>query len=198
MTCNNCTKCSELVLSRTQIVFPTSSNHSGLLVIGEAPGRDEDKQGEGFVGTAGITLARLLRHHDILPGTYAKANICRCRPLNNRKPTTLEIDNCLPYLAEFIREIRPRVILTIGATPTKIFCGAGNLYDKIIDREKNQSSHKYLGTAHKIILPVLGFVDFIVPTPHTSPLAFNRNAPSGEKWSAVAARQVAIATSLLL
>lgn len=196
MSCSSCSKCHLLVASRTQIVFPTKAQHNGLLVIGEAPGRDEDKQGEGFVGTAGITLARLLGNCGVLLGTYAKANICRCRPLDNRKPTTTEIDNCLPYLAEFISKIKPRVILTVGAIPTKVFCGAGNLYDKIIERSDDNSTSKCCNTAHKIIQPVLEFVGFVVPTPHTSPLAFNRNAPSGEKWSIIAAQQIAIAASL--
>jgi DNA polymerase len=193
----NCTKCPNLVLSRTQIVFPTISKRHSLLVIGEAPGRDEDIRGEGFVGVSGITLARLLNEHGIVSGDYAKANICWCRPPDNRKPTPNEIANCLPYLAEFISTIKPRVVLTVGSTPTKVFCGAGNLYDKINERSNNSSAAKCSETVHPILKSALKFIDFVVPTPHTSPLAFNRNAPSGEKWSVIAKRQIALAVTLL-
>ena len=195
--CIDCKKCEDLVDSRTQIVYPSIRGKHGLLVIGEAPGRDEDLVGEGFVGTAGKTLDRLLSHVEIFNHDYSKANICLCRPANNRQPTKQEIENCLPYLAETIQELQPKVILTVGAIPTKIFCGSGNLYDKIIERENDSSAKRCYDYAHHIIQPVLSRVGFVVPTPHTSPLAFNRNAPSGEKWAIIAKKQIAIVKALL-
>lgn len=195
--CRSCTKCPDLVTSRTRIVYPTKAHEDGLLVIGEAPGAKEDELGQGFVGTAGVTLDRLLSLQNISRDSYSRANICRCRPLDNRKPGNEEINNCLPYLAEFIAEVRPRVILTVGATPTRVFWGTGNLYDKILARPDDYAVKKCYNTAHELIKPVLQFTQFVVPTPHTSPLAFNRNAPSGQKWAVIAARQIAIAASLL-
>lgn len=194
----NCTKCSHLVASRCQIVYPTISNQSGLLVIGEAPGRDEDKIGEGFVGIAGKTLDRLLGAHGITRKDYSRANICRCRPPENRKPTTAETNSCLPYLVELITEIKPKVVLTIGSSATTIFCGKGSLYSIITRGLEKNSWHfgNYLDCAHDLIKPVLTSIGYVVPSPHTSPLAFNRNCPSGEKWAAIAAKQVAIAVKL--
>ena len=195
--CGGCTKCPDLVASRTQIVYASKAKKRGLLVVGEAPGAKEDELGEGFVGMAGVTLDRLLSPHNISRRDYSRANICRCRPQENRIPTTLEIDSCLSFLVETIIELNPRVILTVGATPTKVFCGAGNLYDKILDRQDDCSASMCHATAHELIKPVLRLVDFIVPTPHTSPLAFNRNAPSGEKWAIIAQKQIATAVARL-
>jgi uracil-DNA glycosylase len=198
--CNECVKCLNLVNSRTQIVKPTVANIGGLLVIGEAPGRDEDLIGDGFVGAAGKTLDRLLSIHNITRDKYSRTNICRCRPPENRRPNQSEIDNCLPYLAELIQSIKPKVILTVGMTPTKVFFGTGNLYDKVmLGRENNNFTAMYNcnKSSHEVIKPVLQHIDYIVPTPHTSPLAFNRNAPSGEKWSQIATEQIEIAAKLL-
>ena len=191
----NCTKCINLVHCRTQIVYPTLCKSGGLLVVGEAPGRDEDLIGEGFVGIAGKTLDRLLVAHNIQRSNYSRANICRCRPPNNRKPTVDEIEACLPFLAKLITDLKPKVILTIGATPTALFCGAGALYDKIIQQQFE--AKYYINLANPQLSKVLKHVEYIVPSPHTSPLAFNRNSPSGEKWGAVTTKQVAIATMLL-
>lgn len=196
-SCSSCTKCSELVKSRTQIVYPTCVSNSQLLVIGEAPGRDEDLSGVGFVGIAGKTLDKLLSEYGIKRSEYSLANICWCRPLENRKPTNVEIDNCLPHLANLIEELKPRVILTVGATPTRVFCGSGNLYDKILERFDSCAADICAHAAHTTIKPVLKHVGYIVPTPHTSPLAFNRNAPSGKKWSVIAKEQIEKVKELL-
>ncbi|MBP9743224.1 MAG: uracil-DNA glycosylase [Burkholderiales bacterium] len=194
----NCIKCSQLAACRSQIVYPTLCNVGGLLVIGEAPGRDEDRSGEGFVGIAGKTLDRLLNTHGITRHDYGRANICRCRPPENRKPTPTEINACLPYLVELIIELKPNVVLTIGSTPTAIFCGKGSLYSIISRGLEKNSWHfsNYLDCAHELIKPILPNMKHIIPSPHTSPLAFNRNCPSGEKWGAIAAKQIAIAVKL--
>lgn len=199
IACVSCNRCSDLVLSRTQIVYATPCRSNGLLVIGEAPGKDEDIKGEGFVGLSGKTLDRLLAKHKILRIDYARANICRCRPENNRKPTKIEINSCLPFLAQFILSIKPKVILTVGATPTSVFFGNGNLYTKIMEQRGNNnfSSEFNYEVAHPEIRSILSHVEYIVPTPHTSPLAFNRNAPSGEKWAVIAEKQIATAVHLL-
>ncbi|MDQ5921200.1 MAG: uracil-DNA glycosylase [Pseudomonadota bacterium] len=199
MVKNDCVKCTDFVNCRTQIVYPTPCHIGGLLAIGEAPGRDEDIAGEGFVGTAGKTLDKLLSAHKISRNDYGRANICRCRPPQNRKPTTNEINACLPYLAEVIINTQPKVILTIGGTPTSIFCGKGSLYSILSEgwRRDSWAAKNYINCAHPEIKPVLQYVQHIVPSPHTSPLAFNRNCPSGEKWAVIAARQVKTAVSLL-
>ena len=194
-----CIKCINLVNCRTQIVYSTPCNTGGLLVIGEAPGKDEDLQGEGFVGTAGKKLDMLLSDCGISRQDYGRANICRCRPPENRRPTNDEINSCLPFLSQLIIKVQPKVILTIGGTPTLIFCGKGSLYSKIIEGRKNENWNavNYINVAHPEMVNSLSTVRYIVPAPHTSPLAFNRNCPSGEKWGLITAQQVKIAVNLL-
>ena len=190
-----CIKCPALVECRTQIVYATACRPGGLLVVGEAPGKDEDISGEGFMGIAGKTLDRLLAVHNIQRNDYGRANICRCRPPLNRKPNITEINACLPFLAQLIQNTQPKVILTIGGTPTTIFCGKGALYPKIMQFRTGQSF--LVSAAHPEIRAALAYVRHIVPAPHTSPLAFNRNCPSGEKWGEITAQQIALAVELL-
>ncbi|WP_347990095.1 uracil-DNA glycosylase [Methylomonas sp. AM2-LC] len=199
-TNKSCSLCENLTSCRTQIVLATPSKQGGLLAIGEAPGHSEDVKGEGFVGIAGKTLDRLLLPHGIGRNDYGRANICRCRPPENRKPTPNEIEACLPFLVDLIQKTKPKVILTVGGTPTSIFFGKGSLYSKITDQVayNDCSSLLYKDFAHKGMSNILPEIPYIVPTPHTSPLAFNRNAPSGEKWAVIAERQVDIAVKLLL
>lgn len=190
-----CSTCPSLCQSRTQIVLPTPCPVGGLLAIGEAPGADEDAKGEGFVGRAGKTLDMLLAAHGRARGGYGRANIVRCRPEGNRKPTALEAATCLPRLAEFIQECRPGVALLVGGTPTAAFLGAGSLYRRI--QESRQSIFTDLRLGHPA-LSCIGCRGLLaVPMPHTSPLAFNRNAPDGRKWSVIAGEQIALAVESL-
>jgi len=195
----NCTDC-PLHIKRTLVVMPTACLPGGLLAIGEAPGADEDIAGEGFVGRAGKTLDALLLEVGIDRASYGRANICRCRPVDaqgeNRKPTAREADACLPKLAAFIAETKPSVILCVGWTPAKYFFSDKCLGDAIAQSSGRTFIPGQMGLPsilRGLISPVR-----VVPMPHTSPLAFNRNAPSGEKWSIVARRQVALAKGLLL
>lgn len=198
-TATACTRCPHLAACRTQVVVATPSASGGLLAIGEAPGADEDIQGEGFVGTAGKTLDRLLSVHQLKRADYGRANICRCRPPENRKPTGAEMANCLPFLADLLVRTKPRVILAVGGTPTSILCGQGTLHSKLTERnaDGDWSAARAIDKAHPLIREALTHVEYIVPTPHTSPLAFNRNSPDGEKWAVVAERQVGLAVRLL-
>lgn len=198
----SCERCPNLAACRTQVVVASPSATGGLLAIGEAPGADEDARGEGFIGTAGKTLDRLLAAEGLSRADYGRANICRCRPPENRKPSAAEVAACLPYLANLILETKPKVLLLVGGTATAHFMGGGALATRI--SQSQVSTFNDLSLAHDVLrklfrdtlLPSRGGIH-CVPMPHTSPLAFNRNAPSGEKWSAVAARQVALAVSLL-
>lgn len=190
-----CSRCA-LASGRTQIVIATPCRKGGLLAIGEAPGAMEDAQGIGFVGSAGKALDCLLVQHSITRDNYGRANICRCRPPENRPPKTAEINACLPFLASLIGEIQPRVILAVGRTPTSLLCGTNKLHVAIADRNVN-GCRTSVELVRQELRSALGAVPFIVPMPHTSPLSLNRNAPSGEKWSAIAERQVSLAVSLM-
>ena len=129
-----CMRCPALCASRTQIVTPTPNRFAvrGLiLAIGEAPGAQEDAIGEGFVGRAGTTLDACLSRAGVQRSFYARANIVRCRPPENRKPAPAEIAACLPKLAQAIDEIRPDVLLLVGGTAASVVLGAGSLAQRI-------------------------------------------------------------------
>jgi DNA polymerase len=109
----NCTKC-ELHTSRTQTVFGTGDKNADLLIIGEAPGRDEDLQGEPFVGRAGQLLNAMLAAIGLDREQVYIANILKCRPPNNRDPQAEEAAACNPWLQQQIALIQPAVILALG------------------------------------------------------------------------------------
>jgi DNA polymerase len=108
-----CTRCG-LHGGRTQTVFGVGRRDAELLVIGEAPGADEDRQGEPFVGRAGQLLNAMLRAIGLPRSEVYIANILKCRPPNNRDPQPAEASACTPYLARQIALVRPRAILAVG------------------------------------------------------------------------------------
>ncbi len=89
------------------------------MFIGEAPGQDEDRQGLAFVGAAGQFLNKMIHAMGYTRDDIFIANICKCRPPNNRTPQSDEMQTCLPFLREQIRIIRPKVIVLLGATAIK-------------------------------------------------------------------------------
>lgn len=110
---SDCTKC-ELHTSRTQTVFGVGNKNADLLIIGEAPGRDEDLQGEPFVGRAGQLLNAMLAAIGLQRDQVYIANILKCRPPNNRDPKPEEAEACDPWLQQQIALIQPGVILALG------------------------------------------------------------------------------------
>lgn len=108
-----CTLC-ELHSSRTQTVFGVGNRTADWLVIGEAPGKDEDQQGEPFVGRAGQLLNAMLQAIGLKRGQVYIANILKCRPPNNRDPKPEEVVCCEPYLLRQIELIKPGIILAVG------------------------------------------------------------------------------------
>ena len=108
-----CTLCG-LEKTRTQTVFGVGRRDAELLVIGEAPGADEDREGEPFVGKAGQLLNAMLHSIGLPRSEVYIANILKCRPPNNRDPQPEEATACTPYLTRQIALIRPRVMLAVG------------------------------------------------------------------------------------
>jgi DNA polymerase len=108
-----CTLCG-LHKSRTQTVFGVGRRDAQLFVIGEAPGADEDRQGEPFVGRAGQLLNAMLRAIGLPRSEVYIANILKCRPPNNRDPQPDESTSCTPYLAQQIALVQPKVLLAVG------------------------------------------------------------------------------------
>ena len=124
-----CIKCPHLASSRKNVVFGVGSIDAKLMFIGEAPGADEDDQGEPFVGKAGQLLTRIIQAMGLTRETVYIGNILKCRPdtpgqaAGNRKPTPEEMKTCIPYLHEQIDLIRPKVIVALGATAVEGLLG---------------------------------------------------------------------------
>ena len=110
---SECRMC-DLHSSRTQTVFGVGNHNADWLVIGEAPGHDEDQQGEPFVGRAGQLLNAMLQAVGLQRRQVYIANILKCRPPNNRDPKPEEVVCCEPYLLRQIELIQPRLILAVG------------------------------------------------------------------------------------
>jgi DNA polymerase len=111
-----CKKCSELARTRRNVVFGVGNPQTELMFIGEAPGADEDAQGEPFVGRAGQLLTKIIEAMGMKREEVYIANVLKCRPPENRTPLPDETANCLPYLEKQIELIRPKVIVALGAT----------------------------------------------------------------------------------
>lgn len=112
---HDCMRC-ELGATRNKFVFGTGDPNADLLIIGEAPGRDEDLQGEPFVGRSGKLLTTILESIHLSRDDVFIANILKCRPPNNRRPSTSEVDTCEVYLHKQIELINPKYILALGLT----------------------------------------------------------------------------------
>lgn len=108
-----CTRC-ELSRGRTQTVFGVGNTQAELLVIGEAPGAEEDRQGEPFVGRAGQLLNSMLRAMGNPRESVYIANVLKCRPPGNRDPKPEEVASCLPYLQRQVELLQPRLIVAVG------------------------------------------------------------------------------------
>jgi uracil-DNA glycosylase family 4 len=142
-----CTKCPHLACSRTQTVFGVGNSDADLMFIGEAPGADEDRQGEPFVGRAGQLLTRIIETMGFAREEVYIANILKCRPdtapgsFGNRPPTPLEMQTCRPYLVEQIDIIQPKVLVALGAVAVEGLLGTRGTM-----RELRGRWHSYNGT----------------------------------------------------
>lgn len=110
---HECKKC-PLGHTRTNFVFGVGNENADVMIIGEAPGAEEDKQGIPFVGRAGKLLTDILKAIKFEREEVYIANILKCRPPNNRNPLPAEMDECTPYLYKQIDLIKPKVILCLG------------------------------------------------------------------------------------
>ena len=105
--------------TRTKLVFGVGRDDADVMFVGEAPGRNEDLQGEPFVGAAGKLLDELLGSIGLHRSDVYIANILKCRPPGNRDPQAEEIEACTPFLREQVRLVDPRVIVTLGNYATR-------------------------------------------------------------------------------
>jgi uracil-DNA glycosylase len=117
-----CQKC-PLAVTRTNVVVERGNRNAKIMIIGEAPGQNEDEQGLPFVGKAGQLLDKILASVGLDESNVYICNINKCRPPGNRVPTDEEVAACKPYLLEQIRLIDPKIILLTGATAVKAITG---------------------------------------------------------------------------
>ena len=155
---STCTKCAHLACSRTQTVFGVGNPDADLMFIGEAPGADEDQQGEPFVGRAGQLLTRILKAMNFAREDVYIANILKCRPdmpagsFGNRPPTPTEMQTCRPYLMEQIDIIQPRVLVALGAVAVEGLLGTRAAMRELRGRWHTYNSIPLMITYHPAYL----------------------------------------------
>ncbi|RKX70000.1 uracil-DNA glycosylase [candidate division WOR-3 bacterium] len=119
---HGCRRC-RLVTSRRRLVFGEGNPSADLILIGEAPGKEEDKEGRPFIGRAGRLLREMLTQIGLSESDLYITNVVKCHPPYDRDPKKDEISACLPYLKQQIRIIQPRLILTLGRIAASALMG---------------------------------------------------------------------------
>ncbi len=146
-----CIKCNSCGLSKTRknVVVGKGNEAAHIVIIGEAPGEQEDITGQPFVGRAGKMLDTVLSSVDIDPlkDCYI-TNIVKCRPPNNRKPSSSESEACMPWLTEQINLLRPKIIILAGSTAVQSFLGIKEPISKIRGKWIEKDNIKYMPIFH--------------------------------------------------
>jgi len=147
----NCVSC-ELGLSRNKFVFGSGNPKAKIMIIGEAPGADEDNVGLPFVGRAGQLLTKILESIDLSRDEVFIANIIKCRPPNNRRPTSNEVENCEPYLLKQIELINPEFIVALGLTAVDTLLKSKHKMQDVRGKILNYHNRKLMVTYHPAAL----------------------------------------------
>lgn len=143
-----CTDC-RLSETRTKVVFGVGSADSGLLVVGEGPGRDEDLSGEPFVGRSGQLLDKLIFEElGLTRASFYIANVVKCRPPGNRDPAPDEIAACSGYLDAQVAALDPRVVVTLGNVATRVLLGTDLGITSLRGREHDWHGRVLVPTFH--------------------------------------------------
>ena len=146
--CNSIALCQECSLggTRNNFVFGVGDSNAELMLIGEAPGEEEDQEGEPFVGRSGKLLNKILAAigKNRLEGVYI-TNVLKCRPPNNRDPLSSEVDKCEPYLLKQVGMIKPKLILALGKVAARTL-----LKKDIPLKEMRGTIYDYYGTPLKV------------------------------------------------
>lgn len=143
-----CTRCTELAETRTQTVFGVGDPNARILFIGEAPGADEDAQGQPFVGRAGQLLTKIIEACKLKREDIYICNVLRCRPPGNRNPTDEEASNCREYLDAQIAIVRPEYIVCWGAVAARNLLDSKAAIGKL---RKKFHEHAYADTTAKVL-----------------------------------------------
>jgi uracil-DNA glycosylase len=147
-----CTRCQELASARTQTVFGVGNPEAEIMFLGEAPGADEDRLGEPFVGAAGQLLNRILEASQLKRSDVYICNILRCRPPGNRNPLPDEAANCREYLDGQIELIDPDYIVCLGSVAAKNLLGLPDSIGKLRGRILQYGRAKVVCTYHPAYL----------------------------------------------
>ncbi len=147
-----CQRCEALCQSRTQTVFGVGNRDASLMVIGEAPGRDEDIQGEPFVGRAGQLLNAMLKAINLAREQVFIANILKCRPPQNRDPSPEEAAHCRDYLEQQIALVEPDAILVVGRIAAQNLLGSDEAIGRMRGREHAWNGIPVVVTYHPAYL----------------------------------------------
>ena len=147
----NCNKC-KLCTNRTNIVFGVGNKEADIMIIGEGPGADEDKQGEPFVGKAGQLMNKALTGLGIKREELYIANIVKCRPPSNRVPEQDEAEACLNYLRNQVILVKPKIIVLLGSTALKNILGKEYSITAMRGKWIEQKGIYYMPTWHPAAL----------------------------------------------
>jgi uracil-DNA glycosylase family 4 len=148
----DCTRCKLHGLGRKQIVFGVGSPSADLMFVGEAPGADEDIQGEPFVGRAGQLLTKMIEAMGFNRSDVYIANVLKCRPPNNRNPEPDEIEQCEPFLFRQIASIQPKVIIALGAFAARTLLKTNDPISRLRGRVYDYRGAKLIPTFHPSFL----------------------------------------------
>ncbi len=150
-TCLECQKC-DLRKGCRQVVFGGGHPQARLMLVGEAPGADEDRLGTPFVGRAGQLLDRILNAAEIDRADVYITNIAKCRPPGNRLPLQPEVDACLPYLFEQLELINPDIVVCLGALATRTLIDKKASITRMRGTWHEKDKRRYMATFHPAAL----------------------------------------------
>ncbi len=147
----DCRRCG-LHRMRRHIVFGCGDPGADLVFVGEGPGRDEDLQGEPFVGAAGELLTRIIQAIRLTRDQVYICNVVKCRPPKNRDPESEEIDTCLPFLRRQLAALRPKFVVTLGAVAARALLGTDRPISRLRGRFHELDGMRILPTYHPAYL----------------------------------------------
>ena len=148
----DCTRCKLHTLGRTQIVFGVGDPRARLMIVGEAPGSDEDIQGIPFVGRAGQKLTQIIEAIGLTRGDVYIANVIKCRPPENRNPEPDEVEQCEPFLFRQVDTIKPKVIVALGTFAAKSLLKSTDSISRLRGRVYDYRGAKLVPTFHPAFL----------------------------------------------
>lgn len=147
----NCSRC-KLHRGRKTIVFGEGNPNAQLMLVGEAPGADEDIQGRPFVGRAGQLLMQMIKAINFERGDVFIANVLKCRPPNNRPPEPDEIEQCSPFLMKQIALIQPKIILALGTFSAQLLLNSKSPISYLRSRVYDMPFGRVIATYHPSFL----------------------------------------------